>query len=171
MPKLKSGRRSKGRPQLRYKDVCNRDMKALDINTDSWEGLAADHIMWRCTQNQHLKSGERSWWMQKQEEGPTERNATTLTDQRPHTNATFAADIVSPTSVSKATSDAATIEQTGQPGCTPMITLDRRMPYTMARSLTKLARTWSHSRHCACCRLLHLIYVQGNSKDVRPFSL
>ena len=28
---LASGRRSKGRPQLRYKDVCKRDMKALDI--------------------------------------------------------------------------------------------------------------------------------------------
>ena len=47
---LASGRRSKGRPQLRYKDVCNRDMKALDINTDSWEDLAADCMMW-----QHLK--------------------------------------------------------------------------------------------------------------------
>ena len=31
---LASGRRLKGRPQLRYKDVCKRDMKALDINTD-----------------------------------------------------------------------------------------------------------------------------------------
>ena len=32
---LASGRRTKGRPQLRYKDVCKRDMKALDINTES----------------------------------------------------------------------------------------------------------------------------------------
>ena len=55
---LASGRRTKGRPQLRYKDVCKRDMKALDINTESWEDLAADHIMWRSTLNQHLKSGE-----------------------------------------------------------------------------------------------------------------
>ena len=57
-----------------------------------------------------------------------ERSATTPTDQRPHTNATFAAEIVSPTSVSTATSDAATVEQTGQPGCTPMVKLDRRRP-------------------------------------------
>ena len=56
---LASGRRSKGRPQLRYKDVCKRDMKALDINTDSWENLAADRMMWRCTLNQHLKTGEK----------------------------------------------------------------------------------------------------------------
>ena len=52
--------------------------------------------------------------MQKQEEGPTVRSARALTDQRPHTNATFEAEMVSPTSVSSATSDAATIEQTGQ---------------------------------------------------------
>ena len=32
---LASGRRSKGRPHLHYKDVCKRDMKALDINTES----------------------------------------------------------------------------------------------------------------------------------------
>ena len=30
---LASGRRTKGRPQLRFKDVCKRDKKALDINT------------------------------------------------------------------------------------------------------------------------------------------
>ena len=51
-------------------------------------------------------------------------SATTPTDQRPHTDVTFAAEIVSPTSVS-----ATTIEQTGQLGCTPMINLDRRRPY------------------------------------------
>ena len=33
-------------------------MKALDINTESWEDLAADRIRWRSTLNQHLKSGE-----------------------------------------------------------------------------------------------------------------
>ena len=56
---LASGRRSKGHPQLRYKDVCKRDMKALDINTDSWEDLAADRMMWGRTLNQHPKTGEK----------------------------------------------------------------------------------------------------------------
>ena len=41
----------------------------------------------------------------------------------------FCAEIVSPTSVSTATSDAAIIQQTGQPGCTPVIKLDQRRPY------------------------------------------
>ena len=49
--------------------------------------------------------------------------ATPPTDLRPHTNATFATEIVSPKSVSTAISDAATIERTAQPGCTPMIKL------------------------------------------------
>ena len=56
---LASGRRSKGRTQLRCKDVCKTDMKALDINTNSWEDLAADRMMWRSTLNQHLKTGEK----------------------------------------------------------------------------------------------------------------
>ena len=41
---------------LRYKDVCKRDIKAFDINTESWEDLAADRMMLRSTQ--HLKTGE-----------------------------------------------------------------------------------------------------------------
>ena len=51
------------------KDVCKRVMKALDINTDSWEDLAADRMMWRSTLNQRLKTEEKKlviWiWMYK----------------------------------------------------------------------------------------------------------
>ena len=46
---LASGRRTKDRPQLLYKDVCKRDMKTLDINTDL--------MIWRSTQNQRLRTG------------------------------------------------------------------------------------------------------------------
>ena len=46
-------------PQLRYKDVCKRDMKALDININSWEDLAADCTSWRSTlQTKQLQTGE-----------------------------------------------------------------------------------------------------------------
>ena len=55
---LAFGRRSTGRPQLRYKDVVKRDMKALDINTATWEDTAADRATWRSTLKQHLKTGE-----------------------------------------------------------------------------------------------------------------
>ena len=55
---LASGKRSVGRPQLRYKDVCKRDMKALDINTENWEEVAADRSKWRSVLHKQLKSGE-----------------------------------------------------------------------------------------------------------------
>ena len=33
-------------------------MKAVDIDTMSWEGLAADRTKWRSALKQHLKTGE-----------------------------------------------------------------------------------------------------------------
>ena len=47
-----------GRHHLRYKDVCVRDMKAVDIDTMLWEDLAADRTKWRSALKQHLKTGE-----------------------------------------------------------------------------------------------------------------
>ena len=55
---LATGRRSIGCPHLRFKDVCKRDMRALGIDTESWEELADDRSGWRSTLNKHLKSGE-----------------------------------------------------------------------------------------------------------------
>ena len=47
------------RPHLRYKYVCVRDMKAVDIDTImSWEGLAADHTKWRSVLEQRAKTWE-----------------------------------------------------------------------------------------------------------------
>lgn len=43
--KLASGKRSVGRPQLRYKHVCERDLKALDINTEIWEDTTETAFM------------------------------------------------------------------------------------------------------------------------------
>ena len=57
---LAAGKRATGRPQLRYRDVCKRDMKALKMETDSWEDTAADRSRWRGTLDQHLKAGEES---------------------------------------------------------------------------------------------------------------
>ena len=83
---LATGRRTKGRQQLRYKDVCKRDMKALDVNTDSWEDLAANRMMWRSTLNQHLKSGKEKRRSRKRASRKEPNNST---DQRPHTGATL----------------------------------------------------------------------------------
>ena len=55
---LARGKRNIGRPQLRFKDVCKRDMKSMDINTESWEELAADRSSWRSTLHFRLQAGE-----------------------------------------------------------------------------------------------------------------
>ena len=39
---LATGKRPTGPPQLRFKNVCKRDLQALGINTDSWEVTATD---------------------------------------------------------------------------------------------------------------------------------
>ncbi|KAI8517816.1 hypothetical protein Bbelb_038330 [Branchiostoma belcheri] len=52
------GKRSTGRPQLRLKDVCKGDLKALDINTEHWKDLADDRARWRCTLSRQLNTGE-----------------------------------------------------------------------------------------------------------------
>ena len=44
---LTSGSRPVGRPMLRYKDVCKRDIKSAEINPDSWEAAAVDRSNWR----------------------------------------------------------------------------------------------------------------------------
>ena len=55
---LALGSRTTGHPHLRYKNVCVRDMKAVDIDTMSWEGLATDRTKWRSALKQHLKTGK-----------------------------------------------------------------------------------------------------------------
>ena len=55
---LALGRRTTGHPHLRYKDVCVINMKAVDIDTVSWEGLAADRTKWRNDLKNHIKTGK-----------------------------------------------------------------------------------------------------------------
>ena len=42
---LVTGKRPTGRPHLRYNDTCKRDLKALGINTNTWEAAAADRFI------------------------------------------------------------------------------------------------------------------------------
>ena len=52
------GKRAIVRPQLRYKDVCKCDMKALQIDESSWEMVAPDRSAWRSTLHKQLIHGE-----------------------------------------------------------------------------------------------------------------
>ena len=56
---LTSGQRSTGCLQLRYKDACKRDMKALNININSWEDLTTDHTSWRSMLHKQLQTSEK----------------------------------------------------------------------------------------------------------------
>ena len=44
---LVQGNRPRGRPRLRYKDICKRDLKALGIDLNRWETLTSECSAWR----------------------------------------------------------------------------------------------------------------------------
>lgn len=44
---LASGTRNRGRPKLRFKDVCKRDLTAFGIPHDRWEQQAPNRGAWR----------------------------------------------------------------------------------------------------------------------------
>ena len=54
---LATGRRPVGRPALRFKDVCKRDLKLTGIDMGNWESLAADRNGWCSAVNNGVKSG------------------------------------------------------------------------------------------------------------------
>ena len=43
---------------VRYRNVCKQDMKALEIDPESWEDIAADRSSWRCLLHKQLNEGE-----------------------------------------------------------------------------------------------------------------
>lgn len=57
---LASGLRKRGRPHLRYRDVCKRDMKALSVDRNTWEASAADRTAWRKMIRQGIIISERT---------------------------------------------------------------------------------------------------------------
>lgn len=56
---LAVGRRPTGRPALRFKDVCKRDMKSTGIDPNIWESLADDRSGWRHAVNEGVRGGEQ----------------------------------------------------------------------------------------------------------------
>ena len=56
---LTTGSRPVGRPALRFKDVCKRDLKLTGIDTGSWEALADDRHSLRLAAQTGIKRGEK----------------------------------------------------------------------------------------------------------------
>ena len=57
---LTEGKRRAGRPLLRYKDTCKRDLKLCDIDIDTWEKQANDRPAWRQAVRQDMKVAEEN---------------------------------------------------------------------------------------------------------------
>ena len=55
---LASGHRPVGRPVLRFKDVCKRDLKAAEINLSSWKEYASNRDDWRSKVKDCVKKNE-----------------------------------------------------------------------------------------------------------------
>ena len=63
---LADGKRNIGRPALRFKDACKRDMKTLNIDTTTWEEIADDRSKWRSLlHKKKLKEGEEKLTVKK----------------------------------------------------------------------------------------------------------
>ncbi|KAI8502470.1 hypothetical protein Bbelb_200580 [Branchiostoma belcheri] len=54
---LADGKRDRGRPKLRFVDVCRRDLKSFHIGA-AWESLAMDRTSWRCQLQQEDPTNE-----------------------------------------------------------------------------------------------------------------
>ena len=56
---LETGTRPTGRPMLRFKDVCKRDLKAGNGRVDDWEVAASDRVAWRLTVRSCIRTSEQ----------------------------------------------------------------------------------------------------------------
>ena len=67
---LAVGSRPIGRPMLRFKDVCKRDLKAAKIDPNTWETAAKDRSSWRLAVKKGTREAEdrrKEKWQQKRE--------------------------------------------------------------------------------------------------------
>ena len=64
---LVQGKCPTGRPQLRFKDVCKRDLKALNIDQNNWEATAHKRSAWRQTVQNGLSNFEETCTQQHEE--------------------------------------------------------------------------------------------------------
>ena len=55
------GKRNRGCPKLRFKDVCKRDLKSLNLRTDELELLANDRTNCISTVHKRLKEREKEY--------------------------------------------------------------------------------------------------------------
>ena len=65
---LATGIRPNGRPALRYKDVCKRDLKVRHLNPSHLETTAVERKCWRAKTKEIVEAGEEAMqkrWQEK----------------------------------------------------------------------------------------------------------
>jgi len=86
---LTEGSRPCGRPTLRYKDVCKRDMKSADINPNTWEGTAANRSAWRQTSRAGIITAEQkrldSWAVKREKR----KSSMTTASDKPQVSSSY----------------------------------------------------------------------------------
>ena len=106
---LATGARCRGYPQLCFNDVCKHDMKACNIDTESWEAFADDRTLWKQQVSQGLKRGKAAIQEKMMKDEPGEQlviSKTTKTHiKHLSSHARAAAEIANPELVSTATQD------------------------------------------------------------------
>ena len=57
---LREGVRRVGRPLLRFKDVCKRDLRCAQVDASSWENVAQDRAAWRHSVKEEVYRAEET---------------------------------------------------------------------------------------------------------------
>ena len=78
---LVTGTRTAGRPNLRYRDTCKRDMKVAGIDSTTWEAAADDRGHWRAVVKAGMRGGEENRSVHEAVQRRTERKRLPI----PHT--------------------------------------------------------------------------------------
>ena len=133
---LVTGKRPTGRPQLRYKDICKAERKALGIDTNTWEAAAADRFTWKQELKRGLSQCEENLTQQAEQKRSrwktqphADRPATTFTCGKCHR------ECHTPASVPSATPDDAETDEHSA-AQNSMVFRDQRKPTTNGRTLT-----------------------------------
>jgi len=91
---LAAGMRGVNHPQLRFKDVCTRDIMALKIKIQHWDDLASVRSKWRSTLTRELKMGKERLTTAAGEKRYRRRAVAGLAVRSPSTSMTCAIETV-----------------------------------------------------------------------------
>ena len=61
---IAEAKRPIGRPKLRFKDVCKRDLKSVGVSADSWEAMVENRVAWHSTIHEGVKYHGKGWFNQ-----------------------------------------------------------------------------------------------------------